>query len=332
MIIKYFELKKKDLTRFSYFLLYGNNKGLIEETCNKLIKPTLNGNIYNYDEDEIIKNLENFEEMISNKSFFDNEKIIIINRVTDKIFKIIENVVEKKIKDISIILISGILEKKSKIRNFFEKNKKTVIVPFYEDNYQSLNYLTLNFLKDREIHLSPQNINLIIDRSKGDRINLINELNKIESFSKNRKKVQTEDILKLTNLSENFNAAELVDNTLAKNQKKTLYILNENNFINEDTILILRTFISKLKRLLKIKYEIKDSDKNIDEVITNFKPMIFWKEKDVVKKQIEILSLEKIKNLLIKSNDLELSVKKNPALSTNILTNFILEEVAWINN
>ena len=328
MIIKYFELKKKDISKFNYFLLYGNNKGLIEETLTKVIKPNITGNIYNYDEDEIVKNLGNFEEIISNQSFFDKKKIIIINRVTDKIFKIIENVVEKNIKDISIILITRILEKKSKIRNFFEKNKETVVVPFYEDNYQSLNYLTLNFLKDREIHLSPQNINLIIDRSRGDRINLINELNKIESFSKNRKKVQTEDILKLTNLSENFNAAELVDNTLAKNQKKTLYILNENNFINEDTILILRTFISKLKRLLKIKYEIKDSDKNIDEVITNFKPMIFWKEKDVVKKQIEILSLEKIKNLLIKSNDLELSVKKNPALSTNILTNFILEEVA----
>ena len=129
----------------------------------------------------------NFEEIISNKSFFDNEKIIIINRVTDKIFKIIENIVEKNIKDISIILISRILEKKSKIRNFFEKNKETVVVPFYEDNYQSLNYLTLNFLKDRKIHLSPQNINLIIDRSRGDRINLINELNKIESFSKIKK-------------------------------------------------------------------------------------------------------------------------------------------------
>ena len=309
MIIKYFELKKKDISKFNYFLLYGNNKGLIEETLTKVIKPNITGNIYNYDEDEIVKNLGNFEEIISNQSFFDKKKIIIINRVTDKIFKIIENVVEKNIKDISIILITRILEKKSKIRNYFEKNKETVVVPFYEDNYQSLNYLTLNFLKDREIHLSPQNINLIIDRSRGDRINLINELNKIESFSKNRKKVQTEDILKLTNLSENFNAAELVDNTLAKNQKKTLYILNENNFINEDTILILRTFISKLKRLLKIKYEIKDSDKNIDEVITNFKPMIFWKEKDVVKKQIEILNLEKIKNLLIKSNDLELSVK-----------------------
>ena len=332
MIIKYFELKKKDLTRFSYFLLYGNNKGLIEETCNKLIKPTLNGNIYNYDEDEILKNLENFEEMISNKSFFDNEKIIIINRVTDKIFKIIENDFEKKIKDISIILISGILEKKSKIRNFFEKNKKTVVVPFYEDNYQSLNYLTSNFLKEKDIYLSPQNINLIIDRSRGNRIYLRNELNKIESFSKGKKKIQTEDILKLTNLSENFNANELVDNTLAKNQKKTLNILNENYFVNEDTILILRTFINRLKRLLKIKSEIKDNNKNIEDVLANFKPTIFWKEKDLVKKQIEILSLEKLKNLLIKSNNLELSIKKNPVLSTNILTNFILEEIAETNN
>ena len=188
MIIKYFELKKKDLTKFNYFLLYGGNKGLIEETLANVIRPSITGNIYNYDEDEILKNLDNFEEIISNKSFFDNEKIIIINRVTDKIFKIIENIIEKNIKDISIILISGILEKKSKIRNFFEKNKKTVVIPFYEDNYQSLNYLTLNFLKEKKIHLSPQNINLIIDRSRGDRINLINELDKIESFQKIKKR------------------------------------------------------------------------------------------------------------------------------------------------
>ena len=87
MIIKYFELKKKDISKFNYFLLYGNNKGLIEETLTKVIKPNITGNIYNYDEDEIVKNLGNFEEIISNQSFFDKKKIIIINRVTDKIFK-----------------------------------------------------------------------------------------------------------------------------------------------------------------------------------------------------------------------------------------------------
>ncbi len=254
--------------------------------------------------------------------------MVIINRVTDKILKIIEKIVERNLKDITLILTAGLLEKKSKIRSFFEKQKNLIIIPFYEDNYQSLNLLTTNFLKEKNILLSTQNINLIIERCRGDRINLINELQKIESFSKNRKNIKVEDILKLTNLSEDFNASELVDNALAKNQKKTLYILNENNFVAEDTILIIRTFINKLKRLFKIQSEIKKYNKNIDEIISSFKPVIFWKEKDIVKKQINILTLEKLERLLAKVNNLELSIKKNPSLSTNILTDFILEEVS----
>ncbi len=332
MIVKFFELKKKNLDKTKYFLLYGNNKGLIEETYVKEIKPIKTKNIFNYEENEIIKNVENFEETILNKSFFDNEKLIIINRTTDKIFKIIEEIINKDPDDITIVLISGILDKKSKLRNFFEKNKKTIIVPFYEDNYQSLNSLVYNFLKEKKISLSPHNINLIIDRCRGDRSNLFNELQKIESFSNNKKHILTEDIIKLTNLSENFEAAELVDNTLAKNQKKTLYILNENNFIAEDSILIVRTFISKLKRLLKIQTEIKKDYKNIDEVIAGYKPPIFWKEKDIVKKQIRILKQEELEKLLVKTNRLELSIKRNPSLSTNILTNFILEEMVEVSN
>tara|TARA_Y100001970_G_scaffold258833_1_gene339160 strand:- start:3458 stop:4444 length:987 start_codon:yes stop_codon:yes gene_type:complete len=328
MIVKFFELKKKNLKEIHFFLLYGNNRGLIEETLNKEIKPHKKGNIFTYDENEIIKNAERFEETVSVKSFFDNEKLIIVNRATDKILKIIENIIEKNIKDITIVLISGVLERKSKIRSFFEKQKELIVIPFYEDNYQSLNLLTTNFLREKDILLSPQNINLIIERCRGDRINLVNELQKIESFSKNKKNIKSEDILKLTNLSENFNASELVDNTLAKNQKKTLYILNENNFVAEDTILILRTFINKLKRLFKIQNEIKEYNKNIDEIISNFKPVIFWKEKDIVKKQISILTLEKLELLLTKINNLELSIKRNQSQSTNILTNFILEEIS----
>ena len=328
MIVKSFELKKKNLEKIQYFLLYGNNKGYIEETCNEIIKPIKKASIFKYEENEIIKNIENFFESISTSSFFEDEKLIIINRTTDKIFKIVEEIIDKELKDLTIVLISGILEKKSKLRNFFEKHKEAIIVPFYEDNYQTLTLLANDYLKKRQIFLSTQNVNLIIERCRGDRINLLNELQKIESFSKNKKNIKTEDILKLTNLSENFNASELVDNTLAKNEKKTLYILNENNFAAEDSILILRTFINKLKRLLKIQSEIKNNHKNIDEVITNFRPAIFWKEKDLVKKQIKVLPLEKLEDLLLKSNDLELSIKKNPTISTNILTDFILEEVA----
>ena len=328
MIVKSFELKKKNLEKIQYFLLYGNNKGHIEETYSEIIKPIKKASIFKYDENEIIKNIENFFESVSTNSFFENEKLIIINRASDKILKIIEEIIKKELKDITIVLISGILEKKSKLRNFFEKHEEAIIVPFYEDNYQTLNLLANNYLKKKQIFLSTQNINLIIERCRGDRINLLNELQKIESFSKNKKDIKTEDILKLTNLTENFNASELVDNTLAKNEKKTLYILNENNFAAEDTILILRTFINKLKRLLKIQSEIKKKHKNIDEVIKNFRPAIFWKEKDLIKKQIKVLTLEKLEDLLLKSNDLELSIKKNPTISINILTNFILEEVA----
>jgi DNA polymerase III subunit delta len=325
MIVKFFELNKKDLKKNKYFLLYGDNKGLIEETLDKTIRPLFTNHIYRYDESDIIKNPENFDENISNKSFFEDEKLIIISRTSDKIFKIIGDVVNKNIENVSIILLAGILEKKSKLRNFFEKDKKSVCVAFYEDNLQSLNILAQNFLREKKISLSQQNINLIIERCSGDRINLYNELQKIENFSRNKKNINTEDILKLTNLSENFDITELVDNTLAKNQKKTLNILNENNFATEDSILILRSFINKLKRLLKLQTQLSLKG-NIDEIVSNFKPPIFWKEKDTIKKQIKILSYEKILKLIIKINYIELLVKKYPGTSINIVTNFILEQ------
>ena len=132
MIIKNFELKKKISYESKYFLLYGNNLGFIEESIEKDIKPNIKGEVYNYEEKEILDKIENFQEEILTRSFFENEKVIIINRVTDKILPLIIELVEKNISDLTIILKSGILEKKSKLRNFFEKNSETICVPFYE--------------------------------------------------------------------------------------------------------------------------------------------------------------------------------------------------------
>ncbi len=326
MIVKHFELNKKNLKKHKYFLFYGNNKGLIEETVEKIIKP-LKNNVFKYDENEIIKDKESFKEKIANKSFFENERLIIINRSTDKILKIIEEIIEKNLDDIVITLISDTLEKKSKLRNLFEKNKDTICVPFYEDNIQSLNLIASNFLREKKISLSQQNINLIIERCRGDRINLHNELQKIQNYSLSKKTIETKDILKLTNLSENFDIGELVDNALAKNQKKTLYILNENNFASEESILILRIFINKLKRLLKISSEIKIKN-NIDNAIASYKPPVFWKDKDLLKKQIQLWSYDKIQELFIEVNNIELLVKKNPDNSTNLVTDFILNQAS----
>ncbi len=331
MILKYFDLKKKNLDESNFFLLYGNNSGLIQEIINNKIKPVKSKNIYNYDEDEIVKNKEKFEENIFNNSFFENDKLIIISRSTDKILNIIQEIIEKNVQDISIIITSKTLEKKSKLRNFFEKNSKTVCIPFYEDNNQTLISLVQKFLMEKNLRMSSQNINIIVDRVRGDRNNLYNELNKIENFSKNKKNIDVNDILKLTNLSENFSIYELVDSSLAKNQKKAINILNENNFAIEDCILILRTFLLKLKRLLKIRKELEFKE-NIEKVLSTFKPPIFWKEKEVVKEQINALDYEKINALIIKVNNIELLVKKNPSTALNITTDFILEQSLKSNN
>ena len=324
MIIKYFELKKKNLDEIKYFLLYGNNKGLIEETIKSVLKPILPKNIFNYDEIEILNNPESFKEKINNKSFFEDQKLIIIRRVSDKILKIIEEVIKNDLEDIAIILVSENLEKKSKIRNYFEKEKKTICVPFYEDNHQTLAKIVQNFLREKNLKLSQQNINIIVERSRGDRINLNNELTKIENYLKNKKNISENEILKITNLAENYQVGELVDNSLAKNKSRTLTILNENNFNTEDCILILRIFLSKLKRLLKIKTQ-QQKDKNLDNIISSFRPPIFWKEKEIVKQQIKKLEYDKIKELIIKTNNIEFLIKKNPTSSIFIVSDFILE-------
>ena len=309
MIIKYFELKKKNLDEIKYYLLYGNNKGLIEETIKSVLKPILPKNIFNYDEIEILNNPESFKEKINNKSFFEDQKLIIIKRVSDKILKIIEEVIKNDLEDIAIILVSENLEKKSKIRNYFEKEKNTICVPFYEDNHQTLAKVVQNFLREKNLKLSQQNINIIVERSRGDRINLNNELTKIENYLKNKKNISENEILKITNLAENYQVGELVDNSLAKNKLRTLTILNENNFNTEDCILILRIFLSKLKRLLKIKTQ-QQKDKNLDNIISSFRPPIFWKEKEIVKQQIKKLEYDKIKELIIKTNNIEFLIKK----------------------
>ena len=331
MIVKYFELKKKKLEKCNFYLLYGNNKGLIEETIKNQFKISLSKNVFNYEESEVFKDTDQFKENLLNKSFFENEKLIIISRVSEKILKIVEEIIENDLKDIFIILSTGNLEKKSKLRNFFEKNSNTICIPFYEDNHQTLSLIAQNFFKNKNISLSQQNINFLVERARGDRLNLQNELEKIELFSMNKKNIEINEILKLTNLAENFSITELVDSALAGNRKKTLNIMNENNFDPDECILILRTFLSKLKRLLKLIEEINKL-KNVDLALSSFRPPIFWKDKEIIKKQINNLDNKKVLNMIMRTNDIELQIKKNPLISINVITNYIAEQNSNFNN
>ena len=326
MIIKSFEINKVDYKK-QFFLFYGNNQGHKNQIIKEKFKKKYSECTYYYDESEIINNKEIFFSNILSKSFFEKEKLIIINRATDKIKEIIEEIIEKEISDIILILNSSALEKKSKLRALFEKNKNTICVPFYEDNEQTLSMMVNSFFKNKKIQISQQLVNLITNRSRGDRQNLNNELQKIEGFIENKTKIDTLDILKLTNLAENYSVSELIDSCLSKNKRKTIRILNENNYSLEDCILIIRSFLIKSKRLMRLCKKIKET-KNIETAITSFKPPIFWKDKEVIKQQIKIWSYENIKKLIYKINDVELLIKKHSNSSVNILSDFIIEQSA----
>ena len=331
MISKVFEIDKLDLKKINFFLFYGENQGHKSEIIEKKFKTRYPNNTFNYDEKEIIDNKENFFNEILTKSFFENEKLILINRTTDKIKDIIEEVIEKEVQDLTLVLNSSILEKKSKLRSFFEKSKVATCIAFYEDNNQTLSGIVNQFFRNKKIPMSQQAVNLLVQRSRGDRQNLNNELTRIESFMFQKKNIQIEDLLKLTNLAENYNVSELVDICLSKNKRKTINILNENNYSLEDCILIVRTFLIKSKRLLKLTKAMK-TKKNIEEVISTFRPPIFWKDKENIKQQISNWSPYAAEALVYKTSEIELLIKKNSNNSVNILSDFIMEQSTLTSN
>ena len=329
MICKFYEIIKFK-EKVNFYLFYGENEGQKQEVIQANFTQFTKENTYKYNEKDVIENKKLFLENIYSKSFFENEKLILISDVSDKILHLIDEIIASNINDVVIILIAKRLDKKSKIRSYFEKEKIAIIVPFYEDTPQTLLSIAKKILIENKINLSSENINLIIERSQGDRINLTNELQKIIHLSQNNKKLELEDILKLTNLSENYSAGELVDNCLSKNKKRTLNILNENIPSSEDNILILRTFLNKLKRLRKLRLNLNENN-NIDQVINSFKPPIFWKDKNTIKQQIKIWELNDIESFIVDLNNTESLIKKNPQISNQIINNMILDKVENTN-
>ena len=326
MIIKHYEIQNNLGKQVNCYLFYGLNTGLIEETINKRLKPIFSKNVFNYDESEILNNIDSFKESLLNKSFFEEDKLVIISRATDKLLDLIKNLIEIKDLSLKIILKSNNLEKKSKLRNFFEKSKDLIVVPFYEDNYQTLLMLTQNFFRENKIKISSQNINYIVEKSRGNRISLKNDMQKIKIFSQNKSSIEFEDISRLTSSAENYNISELVDQCLVKNKKKTTNILNENISSTEDNILILKSFLYKLKRLKKLKIEFENK-KNLDLTLSSFKPPIFWKDKDIIKQQLNMWSLTDIQLYIQEINNLEITIKKNSQISNQIINNFINERL-----
>ena len=322
MIIKHFELTKDRISKFNYYLFHGKNEGLKKEIIERNFIKNFNGNIDKYDESYFISNKETIISELLSKSLFEDRKIIIISRVTDKIIKIIDEIVRRNLDELIIILKSEILEKKSKLRQLFEKEKELASIALYEDTSRDLTRIITEFLNFNKIRLSQESINLLVNRASGDRENLKIELEKIYNYSITNKDINISKIKVLTNLAENYSVNELAENFLLKNKKNISKILNENNYSDEDCILILRTILSKSKRLFSILKRNEELN-NIDQVISSTKPPIFWKEKESVKVQANSWKLNDLKNKIYEINEIELLIKNNSKNSLNLVSDFI---------
>ena len=324
MILRSFELNKisKDAI---FHLVYGSNEGLKTECINEILKKN-NARVFNYDENQIKDQEETFYENILSGSLFESSKIILINKASDKIYNVIYDLIERNINNTKIIINAYTLDTKSKLRSLFEKNKDLICIPTYPDSNDTLSRLAITLFREENISISQQNINLVVEKCNGDRKNLKNEFEKIKNFAKNKKKISNKEILQIINLAENYKLSELIDNCLTKDKKRIINILNDNNYSEEEGITILRTFLFKAKRILKLATELQKNH-DINKTVNSARPPIFWKDKEVVKIQLKMWKPKEIKELIKNINNVELEIKKNYNNSILIITNFILEKI-----
>ena len=330
MILKSYEIEK-NINSFldnNLFLLYGENEGLkfdIRDLIKKKISTIeKNTEIISIYEDEIIDNKDYIYNSIYSGSLFSNKKILIINSGSDKIFSILSDIYNKYPKNVFIIILSNVLEKKSKLRNLFETEKKTICIPCYLDSDKTLEIIAKTELKKNNIPFSNELINLLTEKSNFDRNNLKSEIEKIKHYSITAKKIDINEIRKIINFSGEYKSENLVNECLCGNLIQLKKILSEMYFNNVNQIFILRILSNKIQRLLNMKIDEK-KHQSLDILLNSVKPPIFWKEKTMVKRQLVIWNEKKIKKIIDDINNIELQCKKNPQISKIIFFNFVAD-------
>jgi len=335
MLIKSYEISKKNLNSLNFFLIYGENIGLKQDIAKSVLelKEKKNGKYkqLEFEEEEIIKNQNNFFNLIFSGSLFDEKKVIFINRTTDKLFNLISEISKKDVEDILIFFKADLLEKKSKIRKLFEKDKNLVCVACYQDSNFDLIKIINDEIKQTKIKLSTESINLLIERASGDRNNLKNEINKLKSFALNKQVISYDQVKELTNMARNYQNDYIVNICLNGDKKRLNKTLGENNFLLDNFFILLKIFSKKIHRLLKIKI-LNRSENNIDQIFNQIRPPIFWKEKEDVKKQVGLWNEKKLNLVIKKINEIELNCKKNHELATNITLDFLSTVCDEANN
>ena len=303
-----------DVIKESLVLFYGENLGLQNDIKSLIKKRNKDSEILYFTQDELLKNEDLLFNEILNISLFDKKKVFIIDQVSEKISKVIEGNFEKKI-DHKLFFFAGLLEKKSKLRNFFEKNRNTAIIPCYEDNEITIKKLIIQKLKNFQ-GLTPNNINLILEGCGLDRIKLKNELKKINSFFFDRK-IESDklELLLDTKVNDNFNY--LRDSALIGNKIKTNKLLSDTIIEQDKSVYYLNLINQRLNKL----YEIQKiaSTSSIEIAMNKIKPPIFWKEKNSILEQAKRWGKKKLIDQLNITYNLEINLKSNQAILGDLL-------------
>ena len=309
------------------FLFYGENFGLKNEFKKKIKAKYKNSKIVNYYQDEIIKDETIFLNEVNNFSLFEKEKIFFINQASDKILEIILKF-EKEIEDTKVYLFSEVLDKKSKLRNFFEKSKLYGITACYLDNEITIKKIIQKNLKDFKI-LSPQAINIIYNNCGLDRIKLSNEIDKIKTFFQN-KELQLDKLEEILNLRTNDDFNVLKDEAFKGNKQKTNTLLSDTIFEEEKNIYYLNLINQKLDKLAQINQYKFNS--NYEDAISKVKPPIFWKDKPIIIEQARRWDANKIRNILAKTHHIEIQIKSNSIINKKILLKKLVLDVCNLAN
>ena len=329
MIIKSYLLEQdiKLLSDKNLFLFYGENLGLKNDFKNLIKLNSPDYKIININQDEVIKNQENFLSEFLNFSLFEKKKIYYINDCNDKILEFIQEV--HKIIDNQLIFLFGEnLDKRSKLRNHFEKAKNAYVIACYIDNEITIKKIILNKLKNFR-GITPENINLISDNCNFDRVKLNNELNKITTCFTN-KNIENEKLKSLLDYKVNNDFHLLKNEALTGDRIKTNKLLSDTVIETEKNIFYLTIINQSLMKLNETSKIAEQS--SIDEAINIVKPPIFWKEKPIFKKQLLKWNSNKIKKIQNVTYNLEIEIKSNAQINKNILIKKLLVDICEMAN
>ena len=317
MIFKSYIIERdiESLSKLKLILFYGENYGLKKDFKEKIREKYKKNEVLNFFQDEIIKNNNLLINEIENKSLFDEKKVIFIEQANDKILEVIERIAEN-IDEEKIYIFSDILDKKSKIRSYFEKNKSCGIIPCYADNEISIRKIIIEKLKNYQ-GLSSEVINFLIQNTGLDRDKINNEIEKIQSYFK-EKKIDLLKIDQLINIRSNDDFNLLKDEALNGNKIKTNKLLADTVFEKENNVFYLNSINQRINKLNEIE-SLKKDNYNIETLVSTIKPPVFWKDKPMLIQQSKKWNKKKIQEALKKTYNVEIEIKSNSSIKKDLL-------------